>query len=556
MSVCEIILKNNKYYAKCIEHNADPDQPLRELERCDYLTQLIPGDHVLVNGIKPINLVHRRIQHSIAIVRGFHSGNAYLYCPLYGLIFNPKVVDSTVKIGDRLLILVTNVDVKIIKNYGSVHDRSKDFQIINDLNTASFEKFGVLMEGGATEPAEPLYTQPYRDLTHLNTFNIDPVESKDFDDAISIDNNIIYVSIVDINHYIKHNSPEDLQGREGAFTLYLAEGNFNIIPAEAAEEKYSLVFGEKRRTITVEIHLDDEFKVKHYEIYPASIIIKNRYNYENAPDMPYLAAVAASMKRHHLNIPQLKLIVDSSSGTLVDTMLATNTDINHRIIETLMVMTNIIVSEHLQKCCPLYSAIPQRFHSKLKELPEEPLVSDEIVASFLAIKSFALASYEADKSGHFGLGINSYTHFTSPIRRYFDVIIHRMLAGWIYDRDSLEYLLHYINGRERLIENLQRLYKSWKLNDVIKSSDIWTIHVTKVMPAGIYFLNKERMIDGFIHVSKIGSGIMWSYAGSSNTGKLVGGAASANSISIGDELHCRVEKIDIITGTMTYSILL
>ena len=165
----------------------------------------------------------------------------------------------------------------------------------------------------------------------------------------------------------------------------------------------------------------------------------------------------------------------------------------------------------------------------------------------MAIKTFALASYETEKSGHFGLGTSTYTHFTSPIRRYFDVIIHRMLGGWSYNKEQLSCLLNYINERERLIENLQRLYKTWKIYDTLKSGDKWKVFITKIVPAGIYYLQKEYMTDGFVHISRIGSGIHWSYT----DGKLVGGGLE---LSVGQEVNGVIDKVDLITSTIGLSI--
>lgn len=531
-----IVFKNGKYYALT-------ETSFIELICTDLLTQLIPDDIIEIENNKVLTLISRKVpQITVAIVRGFHSGNAYLFCPLFGNIFNPKVVDHTLKIGDRVLLEITESTYSILKNYGSIHNRARDFEIINDINVASYRLLPVDLEVG-----EHSYTQTYRDLTHLNTFNIDPAESKDFDDAITCDGNRIYIHIVDINYYISHNSTEDLKGREGAFTLYLSEGNTNIIDRKLAENDYSLILGKERRVITVEMLINDKLEIEDYDIYPSTIIIKNRYNYDDAPEMPFLASLAASMKRHHFNIPQLKLTI-GSDGKLVGCSHLYSTDINHRIIETLMVMTNILISKHLRGCCTDYNLIPQRFHAKLKSLPEgEPIVSDEIVNSFLAIKSFALASYEIEKSGHFGLGTSTYTHFTSPIRRYFDVIIHRMLGGWSYKKEQLCSLLHYINERERLIESLQRLYKTWKIYDILKSGDKWKVFITKIVPSGIYYLHKKYMIDGFVHVSRIGSGIHLSFVDR----KLVGGGLE---IAVGQEVDCVIDKVDLMTSTIGLSI--
>lgn len=531
--------RNNKYFYSI-------DDVQKELVRNELYTSIISGDKIIVDSTgRALKIIAREKQTTICIVRGFYKGKIFLFCPLLGSIFNPSTVDTSAKIGDRLFVEIgLAYDPIILKSYGSIYDRSKDFEIINDLY--SFNKTAPAIS--LINKGKSYYTKEHQDLRDLPTFTIDPIESKDFDDAISVVDSTIYIHIVDINSQLVSGSKEDIEALRLAFTLYLAEGNHNILPVELSEDKLSLIAGVEKEVITVEVKFDELLQVKSYEIYPSTIIVKNRYNYDNAPYNPFLTSLASITKRHHFTIPQVKLQIDS--GKLIDSIHMYNTDINHRIIETLMVLGNIIVSDHLRKnAVPGFLHIPQRFHSQIKSLPEEPLVSDEVVNSFLAIKSFALASYEADKSGHFGLGVSSYTHFTSPIRRYFDVIIHRMLAGFDYEEESLKNILNHLNKQERLVENLQNLYKLWKIYDIISIGDEWNIVVTRVCPSGIYYLHKKWMIDGFIHVSRLDKDIHWTY----NDNKLVG---NGTEIKIGTELKGIVEKKDIITCTLIPSITL
>jgi exoribonuclease R len=269
--------------------------------------------------------------------------------------------------------------------------------------------------------------------------------------------------------------------------------------------------------------------------------------------MPFLEAVDAARKRHDFCIPQVAMDIRLDTGELAATRHVYNTDAAHRNIETLMVLANMLVSKHLQeRAAGTMAKIPQRFHTRLLGgyAANPPATADPIVNSFLAIKSFAQASYQADASGHFGLGLTTYTHFTSPIRRYFDVIIHRILAG--AEITDLEEQLAYINERERLVEELQRLYMTWKVVGRISVGDVWpAVTVTKVVPAGIYYLDTELMMDGFIHVSRLGDdGSRWEFA----DGRLCG--SGGRTVAVGDRVACRVDKVDHITGTLLVTALL
>ena len=533
-----VLIFRNKYYYL----TADSQQA--ELQRSPLTPSLLPDDKILVNEKgEAIRLLGRQPQHTIAIVRGFNNGLCYFICPLLSPLYNPCAKAESLKIGDRVLAYITATEFTIISEYGSIHDRSKDRQIIDDLySTAAAPPKRITHQGHC-----PLYTQPEKDQHDLQTFTIDPEGSRDFDDAISIVGNTVFIHIVDIHKHIEQDTPIDTEAARLAFTLYLPEGNHNITPAVKAEDEWSLVAGQPRAVVTIEIRFA-EHDVRSYDIYKSTIIVKNRYTYENAPHMPFLAELAAARKCNNFTIPFVKLNMDTE-GNLLDTQHVYSTDVAHRVIETLMVLGNMLVSLHLEKHATNYIHIPQRFHTRLRALPDTPPTGDVVVDSFLAIKSFALATYESEKKGHFGLNLQSYTHFTSPIRRYFDVIVHRMLSGVVYEPESLSALLTHINTRERHIDALVQLHKDWKLYSKIAKGDIWDVIVTRVCNAGIYYLHKTYMIDGFIHVSKL-YGKRWSFS----NGVLIEQASAATtdlqSITLGTALHCMVEQIDVASRSL------
>ena len=542
-----VLIFRKKYY-----YERDGSQV--ELQRSSLTPSLLPDDKILVNVKgEAVSLLGRQPQHAIAIVRGFNNGLCYFICPLLSPLYNPCAKAESLRIGDRVLVYITATEFTIITEYGSMHDRSKDWQIIDDLYSTA-----VAPPKRITHQDCPLYTQPEKDQCDLQTFTIDPEGSRDFDDAISIVGNTVFIHIVDIHKHIDQDTPIDIEAARQAFTLYLPEGNHNIIPREKAENEWSLIAGQPRAVITIEIRFTAH-DVKSYDIYKSTVIVKNRYTYENAPHMPFLAELAAARKCNNFTIPFVKLNMDMT-GNLLDTQHIYNTDESHRVIETLMILGNMLVSLHLEKYASNYIHIPQRFHTRLRDLPDTPPTGDIVIDSFLAIKSFALATYESEKKGHFGLNLQSYTHFTSPIRRYFDVIMHRMLGGVVYEPESLSRLLTHINTRERHIDALVQLHKDWKLYSKIAKGDIWDVIVTRVCSAGIYYLHKTYMIDGFIHVSKL-CGKRWSFAGGVLIEQAGEGASHAQDgaynsttdqqcISLGTALRCRVEKVDVASRTL------
>ena len=538
-----LLFRNHKYFFNHEEKDY-------ELFRSPLTPNLIPGDRIEVDfttrTVKAI--LDRTPQYTIAIVRGISSGQVYLYCPLLSPFYNPAIPTTEFKslpqIGTRLLIYITKDTIALKKEYSPITERVQDREIIDDLyNTSEFVLPTSIMS------AEPLYTKLPQDQTDLPTFTVDPHESRDFDDAISIVGNTVYVHIVDIHSQMPSNSPQDKEAARLGFTLYTPEGNHNIVPAENAEHEWSLIADQERKVITIEIRYNDEYNVEGYDIYPATIIVKHRYNYDNAPMIHLAKVLTERVQRANYTIPQLQLTINKTTGQLYGVQHAINTDINHRMIQTFMVTANMIVSDHLRTRSSSYAKIPQRFHRKLRGLPTHPPTGDPIIDSFLAIKTYAYAVYDPEKCGHYGLNLQSYTHFTSPIRRYFDVLIHRMLAGVQYTDDELQTILDHLNRREQTIAALTKLYQQWKLLSIINVSDTLDVVVTRVTAAGVYYLYKPFMMDGFIHVSALG-GARW-YLRTADDGSVELRAAPDQSIRIGTCLKCKVTEVDIIRQIVT-----
>ena len=126
---------------------------------------------------------------------------------------------------------------------------------------------------------------------------------------------------------------------------------------------------------------------------------------------------------------------------------------------------------------------------------------NKIIDSILTIKKYKPAIYDTSESGHFGLGLNTYTHFTSPIRRYFDVVIHRNLAG--LHCINIENVLEHINIRETYIDQIVKLYEKLKIYDYLENNiqNKWDGYITNITKVGIVVLLKDVMIEIFVFSS-------------------------------------------------------
>ena len=158
-----------------------------------------------------------------------------------------------------------------------------------------------------------------------------------------------------------------------------------------------------------------------------------------------------------------------------------------------MILTNITISKHVP------NTIPQRYHSKIKsEFVLEDYFDNEIINAIFAIKQYRPAIYDASKEGHFGLGLSSYTHFTSPIRRYFDVIIHRLLGGIEYE--NLDIILQHINKRELYIDKISKLYDNLKILSFLETqlTKIWKGYIINKKSGGYNVILEDLLYEIFI----------------------------------------------------------
>ena len=487
---------NNKYVVLNDKHF---------INETEILYSLLPNDLVeyelIDNKINIIKLLKRETQILLGIVKDVNI-NTTICFPNLPKFFSLKLPNQNNLNQHSVVIFKIGLGFEDIHRvYDSIKNRNNDKDIFLNLYEEQSKLCSVMPH---YKESNCYYTSEFRDLTHLNTFNVDPSESKDFDDAISIDenNNKIYVHIVDANEQIPCLSSYDINSFEHSFTLYLPEHIQNILPKSLAEDKLSLIQGEERKTITIEFSIDNKTQnIISHSIYKSLIKIKNRYDYNEFNNLLHnfsgLLKFYNRWKRETLNIPHVKFNIDNLNGKLTNYSLENCFDDAHKIIETLMILTNLTVSENVG------SFIPQRYHSKVKsEFKLKTFTNNNIIDSILTIKKFKPAIYDSLNAGHFGLGLTSYTHFTSPIRRYFDVIIHRLLAGTTYE--NIDEVLTHINKQEVFIEKLCDCYKNLKFLTYFEENldRIWNGYILSVTNNGAVVILEDILYEVFVFENK------------------------------------------------------
>lgn len=322
------------------------------------------------------------------------------------------------------------------------------------------------------------------DLREELIVTIDGEDAKDFDDAISVKINDdgtyeLGVHIADVTHYVKKNSPLDKDAIERGTSCYLADRVVPMLPFELSNGICSLNPDEDRLTLSCIMNIDENGKVITYDIKPSIIHSKYRLTYKEVnklfnheikmdkelSEMLFLAKRVASKIRKEreergnidLDIDEAKLIIDSN-GKVID-IQKRERGISEMMIEDFMIAANESVASYvyymelpmiyrihenppLKKLKELQTIIgPLGYHlninngihstefqvilNKSKDKPEHDVVRQMI------LRSMAKAIYHSKNKGHFGLGSKCYTHFTSPIRRYPDLLVHRLLKMYI-----------------------------------------------------------------------------------------------------------------------------
>jgi len=345
------------------------------------------------------------------------------------------------------------------------------------------------------------------DLTDLDFCTIDPVTAKDFDDAIYFDMEAytLYVAIADVSHYVDYFSPIDNEAKRRGFTTYFPHKSFPMLPRELSENICSLKPHVDRLAFVSKIELDkDSLLPIKEEFFEAVIHSKRRFNYDEIDriiesDGKYVEAenekrilnyllplqkITARLRKKRLGhgfdfrSEEIKLSIDAGHE-LKGTSVETGTP-SHSLIEECMLLANQASAKRFEYGVFRIHTPPQL--SKLEELLEELAAIGLFVKEYddspsliraiqkeadnlgiasevdgMIIKSLKQANYSANNEGHFGLGFSHYSHFTSPIRRYSDLILHRLIkADLKADEEQNDYLLRNIEPLCQRVSELER----------------------------------------------------------------------------------------------------
>lgn len=459
---------------------------------------------------------------------------------------------------------------RIIKDLGNVKNTQTVAEIVARKYDLPLTHSEEALKEAEKLPSTVKITKNRKDLTKQVCFTIDPESARDHDDAVAIekegDNYRLFVHIADVSFYVKEDSAIDKEAFKRGNTYYLPERALHMLPERLASNLCSLRPFEKKYAFTCEMLINKKGEVIYYDIYESVIESKAKLTYDQAlgiilgepelinkfPElveplkhMEELAKILMKAKEERgsidFDMPESKILFDEY-GNPYD-VVPYERHLTHRIIEEFMIIANETVARHMEKngfpfiyrvhekpkiekvnaFVDLMAGlgykvnypkeVDSKFIQKLIEMavgtPEESLVR------FLALRTMKQAKYSPENIGHFGLASECYTHFTSPIRRYADIWVHRLLKKAIKKKfkkkdfeelpKKLEIIAQQCSQMERVADDAERdaldILKLRILKD--KVGETFTGIITGVMPFGVFVEIERYIIEGLIPIQSI-----------------------------------------------------
>lgn len=398
------------------------------------------------------------------------------------------------------LLKIGNLNNEITEVIGNINDPLSDEKIslaVFNKNDEFNEECETQALAWGDEVDAAMYPQRV-DLRKLSFCTIDPVDAKDFDDAIYFDDKKreIYVAIADVSEYVTPYSPIDAEAKTRGFSIYFPHKAVPMLPRNLSENICSLKPNVARLAFCFKITLDEEDEVVKEELMEAIIVSKRRFNYDEVDQIllgerkdetgwikPLFALTSRLRKKRLKNAfdfrtQELRMSLDADGG-LASTRFETDTD-SHRLVEDCMLLANVAAAKRIVKGIFRNHGSPDLrkiqilledlgalgfdfvYESDIANLVRKIQVQADAVGNReeidkLIIKSQKKAEYGAQNLGHFGLGFERYTHFTSPIRRYSDLTLHRLLKAKLRnDEKFFNYLLLNIEATCSNLSELER----------------------------------------------------------------------------------------------------
>ena len=424
-----------------------------------------------------------------------------------------------------------------------------------------------------------------RDLTALPFVTIDGPDARDFDDAVYAEPRPnggwrLMVAIADVAHYVKPGSPLDVEARRRGNSVYLPDRVIPMLPEALSNGICSLVPDKRRLALVCDMEISAAGEVASHDFHDAVIRSHARMTYEEAaaepPMLSALFEVYAAFRARRGERGALEFDSREPQLTLEDgrvtSVAAAERNAAHGMIEEAMIAANVCAARHVE--APLYRVHEAPSGEKLEQLLTalafagiRPSARDTTpralralmsraprerprlawLLEILLLRSLPQARYDPRNVGHFGLALPQYTHFTSPIRRYADLTVHRMIkfrealpsAEWLGETGA------HISMTERRADDVARAVSDWLQCDYISDriGERFSGVVVGVTEFGLFLQLAGVFVQGLLHVSNIGRDY---YHFVPESMALVG-ESSGERFTLGDELEVVLQDVSVET---------
>lgn len=471
------------------------------------------------------------------------------------------------------------------------------------------------------------------DLRHVPFATIDPETARDFDDAVAIESlphggTRLWVAVADVSHYVREGSPVDVEARRRGCSIYLPNRAIPMLPEPLSARICSLVPEEDRLAMVVRIDLDRQAEVMERDFCAAVIHSRARLDYPGVaaalggdtrgkrrkyePLLPALRAMD-SLARHlrtarigrgalELDIPEPYVELDHDDPRLVRDIRKSRRDPGERqaysMIEEFMLAANeavaasfrvrsedtvwrihdapdrsrleefAVLAEHYGIAVDVDDArTPKGLRNVLQRLKGHPA---EKPLSFQLLRSLKQATYDVVNLGHFGLASADYLHFTSPIRRYPDLIVHRLLksrlagqgkpaGGWKTpaaapppDRTALQKMAADSSFSERQAMEVERevvdLYRAFFLRDRV--GDVFEGVISGVTGFGIFVVIDQPFVEGLVRLEALSD----DYYDFDEPGARLVGRRSGRTFALGDSVRVEVQSVSVVRRKVDFAL--
>lgn len=475
------------------------------------------------------------------------------------------------------------------------------------------------------------------DLRDWPSITIDRETARDFDDAVSIeatpDRYRLGVHIADVGHYVREGTALDREAFLRGTSVYFPERAIPMLPEKLSNGVCSLNPRQDRLTLSVLMEIDREGRIVDYRLTPSVIHSVERMTYTSVNQiisnpngevartyahirdivhqMHDLALILIKRRAEEgaidLDLPEAELLFNDEGQ--ICGIIRSERNIAHRIIEEFMLLANETVARHLEALrvpsiyrihegpnltrleefaeiaesfghgFTMHGPVPQRgFQHLLREVKGRP---EERMLSYLMLRSMERARYSAQNSGHFGLAMRTYTHFTSPIRRYPDLAVHRVLrrvleigglrridlgkqalgafSGPVLDeseeidlRSSLDEIAEHSSERERVAAAAENELIDWRRAAFMaeRLGDQFEAVITSVRPYGFFVELIEQFVEGLVHISTLKED---TYEFEERRHRLVG-LRTGRVFKLGDSVRVAVDRVDRIRHLVDFSL--